>query len=237
MVLLLLLGYAAGLLTLLNPCVLPIVPVVAASALHENRNSPIFIAIGLSFSTCFAGFFIALTGHKFGINQSFISNVGALFLIMFGFLVLLPVSYSPFTSLNGPVAGIIDWTTKLNGSNAANTAAGAALGLAWSPCIGPTMGTAVALASTGKQLSLSIAIMLTYALGVGTIFLLLSYGGNKVIQARKIKFRAHSNIAFNVFGLISILVGFSILFGIHKALEYWLIGIMPDWLISLSVKF
>ncbi len=233
----LLLGYVAGLLTLLNPCVLPILPIVAASALQENKKSPFFIAFGLSISTCFAGFLVSVAGYKIGINQSDISNFGALFLMMFGILILLPTSYSPFTYLSGHVAGISGWTKELNGSHLANTVAGAALGLAWSPCIGPTMGAAVALASTGEQLGLSFAIMLAYGAGIGTIFLLLSYGGRKVIRTRKAKLRAQSRTAFIVFGVISIVVGLIVLSGTNETFEYWLVGIMPTWLISLSVKF
>ena len=235
--LLLFLGYLAGLLTLLNPCVLPILPIVISSALQENKKSPIFVATGLSLSTCVAGFLISFAGQKVGIDQSVISSVGALFLVFFGTLILFPNIYSPFTPLSYAVAGISGWTTNQKGSQISNILVGAALGLAWSPCIGPTMGAAVALASTGTQLGLSFAVMFAYGAGIGTIFLLLSYGGRKVIRTRNEKFRAQSRTAFIVFGAITILLGLMILSGIHETLEYWLVGIMPTWLISLSVKY
>ena len=235
--LIILLGYFAGLLTLLNPCVLPLLPIIAASALLEDRKGPIFLAFGLSTTTALVGFLLAYAGNSLQISETNMSNLGAVFLIFFGVIILLPAELSPFRILSGSVSGANNMAMRLRGSPIASTAAGAALGVTWSPCIGPTMGAAVALASTGDQLLLSLAIMLSYGLGIGTLFLLLAYGGQKAIRSRKVRFQENSHLAMIVFGLMSILVGVMILTEIYKILEIWLLGIIPDWLLSLSVTF
>jgi cytochrome c biogenesis protein CcdA len=232
---LIILGYFAGILTLLNPCVLPLLPIIAASALQEDRKAPFFIAFGLSTTTALVGFLLAYAGRSLEISETAISNFGAIFLVLFGFIILMPAELSPFRLLSGSVVGANNMAMRLHGSPTAHTAAGAALGVTWSPCIGPTMGAAVALASAGEKLTLSLAIMLAYGSGIGTLFLLLAYGGKKIIQYRKARFQETSRIALTVFGIMSILVGIMILTEIHKVLEFWLLGIIPDWLLSLSL--
>ena len=222
---------------MLNPCVLPLLPIIAASALLEDRKAPIFLAFGLSTTTALVGFLLAYAGRSLQISENSMSNLGATFLVLFGVIILLPAELSPFRLLSGSVAAANNIAMRLRGSPNASTAAGAALGVAWSPCIGPTMGAAVALASAGDQLILSLAIMLAYGSGIGTLFLLLAYGGQKAIRYRKARFQENSRIALIVFGIMSILVGIMILTEIHKVLEIWLLGIIPDWLLSLSLTF
>ena len=121
-------------------------------------------------------------------------KLGAVFLIFFGVIILLPAKLSPFRILSGSVSGANNMAMRLRGSPIASTAAGAALGVTWSPCIGPTMGAAVALASTGDQLLLSFAIMLSYGLGIGTLFLLLAYGGQRLSALVKRDFKKTLNL-------------------------------------------
>ena len=235
--LLVFLGYFAGLLTLLNPCVLPLLPIIAASALLEDKKGPIFLAVGLSATTTLVGFLLAYAGRSWQISETNVSNLGAIFLVFFGIIILLPAELSPFRILAGSVSSANNIATRLRGSPIAYAASGAALGVTWTPCIGPTMGAAVALASTGNQLILSFAIMLAYGLGIGTLFLLLAYGGKKAIRSRKARFQKNSSLAMIVYGLMSILVGVMILTETYKVLEFWLLGIIPNWLLSLSVTF
>ncbi|OUD10645.1 hypothetical protein BVC71_03920 [Marivivens niveibacter] len=230
------LGYVAGLLTLLNPCVLPLLPIIGASAMQDSRRAPVYLAAGLALSTALVGFILAVAGRRLGINETQIANVGAIFLIVFGALILIPARYSPFKMLSGVAGNANELAMRLSGSPTANFAAGGALGITWSPCIGPTMGAAVALASTGDAYLVPAAIMLAYGLGIGSVFLALSYGGQEVIRRRKTTLQRNATTALRVFGIISILVGLMILTQAHKYAEIWLIEIMPDWLLSLSVK-
>ena len=222
---------------MLNPCVLPLLPIIAASALQEDKRAPICLAFGLSTTTALVGFLLAYAGHSLEISETVVSNSGAIFLVLFGLIILLPSEFSPVRLLFGSLGGPNNITVRFSGSPTANTAAGAALGFTWSPCIGPTMGAAIALASTGEKLSLSFIVMLAYGLGVGTLFLLLAYGGQKAIYSRKTRLKKNSRYALSIFGIMSILVGIMILTEIHKVLEFWLLEITPAWLLSLSVIF
>ena len=127
--LLVLLGYSAGFLTLLNPCVLPLLPIIAASALLEDRKGPIFLALGLSITTALVGFLLAYAGRSLQISETNVSNLGAIFLVFFGVIILLPAELSPFRILSRSVSGANNMAMHLRGSPIASTAAGAALGV------------------------------------------------------------------------------------------------------------
>lgn len=230
------LSYLAGIATLLNPCVLPLLPIVAASAMQEARGGPIYLAAGLAVASTLTGFVLTVFGAALGLDQGLLTQIGAVLLIGFGTVMLLPARLSPFAALAG-VAGRAQMVSmQLSGSPFAQFGAGAALGLAWSPCIGPTMGAAIALASTGQNLAISFAIMAAYGAGIATLMIALAYGGRAALARRKGRLQALAPAALRIFAITAIGLGLMLLTHAHLALEAWLVGIMPDWLLALSTS-
>lgn len=229
-------AYLAGLATLLNPCVLPILPIVAAGALQEDRRAPLWLALGLAGASTLLGFGLTVLGRVAGIGPAQFATFGGVALVGFGALMLRPGRLSPFRLL-APVAGrAADRSAGLHGSAGAHLAGGALLGLAWSPCIGPTMGAAVALASTGQNLIWSFLIMAFYGAGLVTILTLLAYGGRSVIQRRKAGLARIAAHAPRIMGVTLLLVGLALTFKLHVAAETWLLDHLPASLISLSTR-
>lgn len=228
------LAYLAGLATMLNPCVLPLLPIVAASAVQDTRAGPIYLAAGLGLTSTVVGFSLTVFGTVIGLDQRMLTQIGAVLLIAFGAVMLMPARFSPFVML-GAVAARVQggYSARLNGAGA-NFLAGAALGLGWSPCIGPTMGAAIALAATGQDLVWVGAIMAAYGLGIASLMIALAYGGRAVVQRRKGRMQAIAPMALRLFAVTAICLGLILLTHAHVALEIWLIGIMPDWFLALS---
>jgi cytochrome c-type biogenesis protein len=106
----------------------------------------------------------------------------------------------------------------------------------WSPCIGPTLGAAIALASTGESLGRAGAIMAAFALGVSTLILGLAYGAKSAIRRRQNSLRRLADIAKPVMGVSFIAVGLALWFGLDHAVEGWLVRTLPAWLIDFSVS-
>jgi cytochrome c-type biogenesis protein len=230
------LAYLAGLATLLNPCVLPLLPIVAASALQDNRFGPIYLAVGLGLASTLVGFTLTVFGNVIGLDQGALTQIGAVLLIVFGAVMLMPARLSPFVAMAGVAARGQGLSMRLAGSPAANFGAGAALGVAWSPCIGPTMGAAIALAATGQDLTWAGAIMAAYGAGIASLMIALAYGGRAVVQRRKGRLQAMAPIALQLFAVTAIGLGLMLLTHAHIALEIWLIRIMPDWVLALSTS-
>lgn len=230
------LAYIAGIATLLNPCVLPLLPIIAASALQDRRVGPLYLAAGLALASTAVGFGLSVFGASLGLDQGALTQIGAVILIAMGAVMLMPARLSPFAAFAGLAGRAQSASMQLSGSPAALFGAGAALGLAWSPCIGPTMGAAIALAATGQDLAQSFAIMAAYGAGIATLMVALAYGGRAALARRKGRLQALAPAALRIFAFTAIGLGLVLLTHAHLALEAWLVGIMPDWLLALSTS-
>ncbi len=109
------------------------------------------------------------------------------------------------------------------------------LGAVWSPCIGPTLGGAISLASQGENLGQVALTMIIFALGVSTIIVALGYGARSVIMGRQAAMRRIADKSRPIMGVAFVAVGLGILFRVHHMLEAWAIQNLPAWLIDFSV--
>lgn len=231
------LGYFAGLLTLINPCVLPVLPIALASAVQGDKHGPAWLALGMSITFVIIGVGISAIGPAIGLNVDQIASAGALLMIAFGAILLVPAFSNKFTAAMEGVSANADVAMTNMDANGASSQiiAGGLLGLVWSPCIGPTLGGAISLASQGQSLIWAAAIMAAYAAGISTIIIALGYGARETIRARQASMRAIAEKAKPIMGFVFIGVGLMIFFQWHKVVEGTLLDLMPYWLQDLSV--
>lgn len=232
-----LLGYSAGLLTLINPCVLPVLPIVLASALQSHKHGPLALAAGMSLTFVLLGVGIATFGASVGLDSDRVSQIGAVLMIGFGVILLVPQLNSKFAlATAGFASGADTRVGQLDQSGLRGQfLGGTLLGAVWSPCVGPTLGGAISLAYSGESLLLATGIMISFALGISTIILLLGYGAREAIMSRQVAMRALADKSKPLMGIIFLLVGVMILTKFYQVIETWLLDIMPFWLIDLSV--
>lgn len=234
----LLLGYAAGLLTLINPCVLPILPIVLATALQAGRAGPLVLATGMSVSFVVLGLLVASAGRSLGITEETISNAAAVLMILFGGMLLIPRFSAVFATATAGMSGRADQSMDdvAQDSLTGQFVGGILLGAVWSPCIGPTLGGAIGLASQGGSLMAAGAVMVAFALGVSTIILVLAYGAQSVIRRRQAVLRRIAEVSRPIMGGVFVAVGFAILFKLHHVAEIWALDNLPEWFTALSVS-
>lgn len=232
-----LLGFVAGALTLLNPCVLPVLPIVLAASLQADRRGPVFLTLGLSASFIAVGLGLSWLGPALGVAQEDIEPVAALLMVAFGLTMLLP---SLGTRLAGATAGLSARANagfdRIDQSGPWGMALGGALlGLVWSPCIGPTLGSAIALAASGANLGQAALTMIAFAAGVSTIMLALAYGAREALMRRQALMRRIALRAKPAMGITFVVVGLGIAFGVHRWLEFWAVETLPAWFNDLSI--
>ena len=231
-------AYGAGLLTLINPCVVPVLPIVIATAFQSSRFGPVALSLGLSVSFVILGVGVTAFGQALGIDIDTISKVGAGLMVLFGLALLVPQAGTVFASATAGLSSKADAQidaldhTGLRGQ----FLGGLLLGAVWSPCIGPTLGGAIALASQGEGLMRATAIMVFFAAGVSTLILGLAYGTRGALGRYNTQLRAVANRSRPILGAAFIAVGLALLFNLHHVIEAWLIGVLPAWLIDLSVS-
>jgi cytochrome c biogenesis protein CcdA len=233
-----LLGYAAGALTLLNPCILPILPIVLASAFQAGRHGPLALAAGMSLAFVSLGLFVAAAGRSVGLSETAVIDASAVLMLGFGAVLLVPRLNASFAAATAGIAQGADRSLARFGSTgtAGQFAGGVLLGAVWSPCIGPTLGGAIALASQGGSLIRSGATMVAFALGVSTVIVALAYGTRSVLRQRRAAFEKVSRLAKPIMGATFSLVGLAILADIHHRIEAWALNVLPAWMLDLSVS-
>ena len=232
-----LLSYGAGLLTLINPCVLPVLPLVLASAMQSGKHGPLALAAGMSITFVVLGMTVITVGSSIGLNERLMSQIGAALMVAFGLVLLVPKLNAQFALAAGGLAERAD--EQVGGLQQSNLggvfAAGALLGAVWSPCIGPTLGGAISLASQGQSLGYAATIMTSFALGVATVIVGLGYGTREAIRSRQSWLQPLAERSKTIMGIVLLVVGLAILFGLHHIIEAWLIRVLPIWLQDLSV--
>src|SRR2546421_8536435 len=97
------LALLAGLLSTLSPCVLPLLPIVVATALTEHRLGPVALAAGLALSFVIIGLFVATIGFAAGLDQDLFRSIAAVLLILVGGLLLLPRLQVRLAVAAGPI--------------------------------------------------------------------------------------------------------------------------------------
>lgn len=232
-------AYLAGLLTLINPCVLPVLPIVLVGALNASKAGPVALAAGMSVSFVAFGVLVTAFGAGIGLTQDVLAEIGAVLMVIFGVVLLVPAFASRFELATAGVAARAD--QGMNRVDAGNLQGqflgGLLLGAVWSPCIGPTLGGAIALASQGENLLYVTLIMTAFAMGVSTLILGLGLGAREAIRARAQSMRGLAERSKPIIGATFVAVGLMLFFKVHYMLEGWLVQVMPYWLQDLSVRF
>lgn len=212
-------AYLAGLLTLINPCVLPVLPIVLATALQASALGPIALAAGMGISFVTVGIAVVGFGQLIGVNSDSVAQLGALVMVGFGLVILLPRLSSGFSRMLAGTAGRADQSD--SHTIAGQFIGGLLLGIVWSPCVGPTLGGAIALASQGENLTWAGLIMTAFAFGVATIIIATAYRARKLLKRNRDKMQVLSRLSQPLIGAVFILVGTTLFFKLHHPIESW----------------
>ena len=134
---------AAGGLTTLSPCVFPLLPLVLGGALQGSRFAPLAMGLGMTVSFAAIGMTLGALGPALGIDADTVRVAGAAMLIAFALVMLVPALGERFTQWMLPIANTANAATaRLDGGSLTGALLlGGVLGLVWSPCSGPLLGS------------------------------------------------------------------------------------------------
>ncbi|MBC7414995.1 MAG: cytochrome c biogenesis protein CcdA [Herminiimonas sp.] len=232
-------GFAAGVLSTLSPCVLPIVPILLGSAANAHPRAPLALAAGLALSYAVVGSTLAWAGSNLGLDPTVFKMVGAAIL---GALGLVLMSASLQRRFASATAGIGDAGNqalsrmRLDGIGG-QFAIGLALGVVWSPCVGPTLGAAVVLASQGANLPQVASLMGVFGIGAALPILALAYASRSAMAKMRGSMMRAGQAGKMALGAALVAVAAVILLGLDKPVEAWLVERSPAWLTELTTRF
>lgn len=233
------LAFVAGVLSILSPCVLPILPIVLGAAASEHRWGPTALAGGLSVSFVAIGLFAATISYSIGLDVGVFRNVAAVFMVAIGAILLVPRLQARLAFAGAPLANLSDRYVSVVRQNGlpGQILVGLLLGAVWSPCVGPTLGAASLLAAQGRDLP-QVALAM-FAFGVGAALPLLTLGmfsREFLLHWRKQMLSVGYGVKL-AFGLLFVAIGVLVLSGFDKTVETALVDASPQWLTDLTTRF
>ena len=233
------LAFLAGALSVLSPCVLPLVPIVLGTAASEHRLGPLALAAGLAISFTTIGLFVATIGFAAGLDTDLFRTVSAVLLIGVGVLLLVPRLQEQFAVAAGPIS---QWAGGYLDNFAATGLAGQfglglLLGAVWSPCVGPTLGAASLLAAKGENLGQVALTMLAFGIGAALPLMLLGFLSREAMQRWRARLLEAGKGGKTLLGVLLLAIGLLIATGLDKRLEAALVDASPEWLTQLTTRF
>lgn len=232
-------GFVAGLLSTLSPCVLPIIPILLGSATNAHPRAPLVLASGLAISYAIIGTGLAWAGSALDLDASIFRNVGAAILGLLGLVLMSGSLQQGFASATSGIAdagnGLIA-RMRLDGLWG-QFAIGLVLGVVWSPCVGPTLGAAVVLASQGSHIPQVALLMGVFGIGAALPVVALAYVSRGAMMKMRGKLMQAGKTGKMILGAVMIALAAMILSGADKSVESWLVDHSPFWLTKLTTRF
>ncbi len=232
------LALAAGSLSILSPCVLPLLPIILGAALAAHRFGPYALAAGLMLSFTIIGVFIASLGIGLGLDQAVFRSIAAILLIVFGIILLsVPLQEKFAVATSGLSGAGQTLLTKVSLDGLPGQfILGLLLGIVWTPCVGPTFGAAVTLASSGQNLGQATLVMALFAIGISIPLVTLGLVSRKAMANVRGKMLTAGKIGKQLLGGIMLLLGGMILSGTDKLFQAWMLQAAPEWLVQLTTS-
>jgi cytochrome c biogenesis protein CcdA len=233
------LAYLAGTLSTLSPCVLPLLPLIFGAAAAAHRLGPLALALGLAGSFAVVGLFAATIGFSIGLDADVFRTAAAVLMIVVGGVLIVPLFQARLAQAAGPMSRWAD--QRLAGFSAAGLpgqfGVGLLLGVAWSPCVGPTLGAASLLASQATDLPRVGATMLLFGLGAASPLLVVGVLSRELMSKARDRLLSAGQGLKAALGIGFVLVGASIVTGLDKQIETALVDISPQWLTELTTRY
>ena len=232
-------AFLSGVITILSPCILPVLPIVLSGGVGGGKARPFGVLAG--FVVSFTAFTLSLSAivQAIGIPVDALRIVAVTLIVLFGVVMLVPWLRDRFEILTSRIAsrGNSGGTAVAGAAAAPQTrwagfwsglVVGLSLGLIWTPCVGPIMASVISLALTQHVDGGSVSITLAYTLGTSIPMLAIMLGGRALLKKVPALTRNAGNIQKG-FGVLMILVGVAIGFGWDRQFQATILRMFPNY--------
>lgn len=230
-----LLGFAflAGIITVLAPCILPVLPLVLAGGAVRGKFRPIGIIIGLVVS--FSVFTLTLSWlvtHT-GLSTNTSRIIGVVILATLGIVMLVPGWLEKFETWISVRFSKSQAGTKERHGFGGGILLGFALGTVWTPCAGPILASVTAVAATSGVTTQTVFITIFYALGAAIPMALIAFFGQR-LMTRLAWFKANAGTIQRAFGILLLVMAALIATNLDQKLQTAIVNATPNWLPNLQ---
>ncbi len=226
-ILLILFSFIAGVVTILSPCILPVLPIVLSGSVSTGKRKPFGIVTGFVLGFTFFTLFLSTLVRVTGISGDSLRNFSIAVIFLFGLSLLIPRFQTYLEFLLSRL------TSKFSSSNTHDgyldgVIVGLSLGLIWTPCVGPIIASVITLAATNSIDLASVFITLSYALGTAIPMFAIMYGGRELLKKIPWLIPNTSKIQ-KIFGILMIFVAISIYFNWDRKFQTYILTTFPGY--------
>ncbi len=221
-------SFFSGLITILSPCIWPILPIVFSfSVSHPGKSRPLGITLGIIVSFTILTLTLSLLVRSLGINPNLFRYLAVIVIIFFGLSLIYPKLGSLVES---KISRWLNFTTKFKSPSASTFLSGfitgLSLGALWTPCAGPILATVAALSASGQITFTSFTITLAYVAGVAIPLFIFSLFGQQLFSRLHFVSALTSKIQ-KIFGGVMIITAILILFNLDTLIQTSLLDRFP----------
>ena len=233
------LAFVAGTLSILSPCVLPMAPIVVATALSKHKLGVLALIAGLASSFTVLGLLMSMAGFTLGLDDEAFRVAGAILLIGFGAALAVPWLHDRLALVASPVVQGLQqrFAGQLGGGLMGQFGVGALLGAVWAPCSGPTLGAAITLASEGRNLLHVTTTMVLFSAGTATPLVVLGSISRSALMRWRGRLLVAGTAGKLVLATVLISSGVLVLSGLDKAIEEVVLDHLPPQLLDLIARY
>jgi cytochrome c-type biogenesis protein len=228
----LVLALLAGIVTVAAPCTLPMLPILLGASMGQtNKARPALIALGFVISFSAAALLLSAITRVFDFDPNSLRTGAAILLVAFGALMIWP---APFEWLSIRIGGFVNGSAVATSrqGNIGGFVLGTTLGLVWTPCAGPVLGSILTVVATSKDTVWASTLLVVYAIGAAIPMLAIAYGG----QAVTTRVRSIARISPKLqqgFGVVVIAFAIASYFQYDTQIVAWLTAFYPQDQIGL----
>jgi cytochrome c biogenesis protein CcdA/thiol-disulfide isomerase/thioredoxin len=230
MLILMFFAFLAGIVTILSPCILPVLPIILSGSVTGSKKYPYGVVAGFILSFTFFTIFLSSIVKLTGISGDAVRNFAIVIIFVFGLVLIFPKLLVQFEILASKLVS-------KTGSNSGGVKrdgiwggfiVGCSLGLIWTPCVGPILASVIALSISGTVAGSSLLIVLSYAIGTAIPMFAILYGGRQVIN-KVPGLLANLPRIQAIFGVIMILMSIALYFQVERSLQSYVLEKFPKY--------
>lgn len=233
MILLILFAFLAGFVTILSPCILPILPIVLSGSLSGGKKRPLGVVTGFIGSFTFFTLFLSAIVRSTGLPADFMRNLAVVMVFLFGIFLVIPQAQAIFEKLVSKLSSLQKTNVSSESGFWGGTIVGLSLGLVWAPCVGPILASIITLSITSQVTLGAVLITLAYAVGTAIPMLFITYSGRKIFD--KVPWLLeHTTQIQQIFGVLMIFTAVGLFMNVDIRFQRYILEKFPQYGVGLT---
>lgn len=226
MIVLIAFAFLGGVVTVLSPCILPLLPIILSTSAEGSRARPFGIVTGFIVSFTFFTLFLSTLVGFLGIPADTLRTFSIIILFVFGLSLVIPklqlVFEQAFAKFSGRFGGAQTRSGFWGG-----VIVGLSLGLLWTPCVGPILASVISLAIAGQVTWQAFVVTLAYSIGTALPMLAIMFTGRSLFVRFGLLSKTQKIQQF--FGIVMVLMSLAIFFQIDRRFQVFVLDTFPNY--------